>query len=189
MNEKNAKIEAILFACGEAVEIERLAIFLKISKEEIKDEVKNLQEFYEKQQGGLQIIVKGNTIQLVSNSKFGGTIAKFLDRKINEPLTRAALEVLAIVAYRGPMTKLEIDHIRGVNCGFMVRNLAMRGLIEKNENIESARSYSYLASFDFLKSMGIGKINELPDYELFSKTDIKQGVKDSEDSEVCENNK
>lgn len=176
MNEKCAKIEAILFACGDFVDIGKVADFLKISKKEMKEEVTTLKDFYENSRNGLQIISKGNTIQLVSNSRFGKEIASFLNKRVNEPLTKVALEVLSIIAYRGPMTRAQIDHIRGVNCSFMIRNLAIRGLIEKQDNPTNSRSYLYSTSHDFLKSMGLTNIEKLPDYKLLSKTDIKEGV-------------
>lgn len=176
MNEKCAKIEAILFACGDPVNIEKIADFLKISRKEIQEEVMILEEFYEKNKNGLQIISKGNTIQLVSHSRFGKEIANFLNKRVNEPLTKVALEVLSIVAYRGPMTRAQIDNIRGVNCSFMIRNLAIRGLIEKHENPTNARSYLYSVSYDFLKSMGITNVEKLADYELLSKTDLKENI-------------
>lgn len=186
MNKQEAKLEAILFAYGEAIKIDRLSDFLKISKEELSDLVENLQKFYKSNKNGLQIVFKGNTIQLVSNPMFGKDIAEFLDKRINEPLTRAAMEVLSIIAYRGPMTRSQIEHIRGVNCSFMIRNLAIRGLIEKGDNPASPRSYLYSVTGDFIKSMGIERIEQLPDFELLSKTDIKQGVKDIDVSKESE---
>lgn len=178
MNDKCGKIEAILFASGDPVDTEKLADFLKISKKEIAEEIANLKDFYLESKSGLQIVTKGNTIQLVSNSKFGKTVADFLDKSVNEPLTKAALEVLAIIAYRGPVTRSQVDHIRGVNCSFMIRNLAIRGLIEKVENPANNRSYLYVASYDFLKSMGLERIEQLSDYELLNKTEIKQGMQE-----------
>ncbi len=172
MNDKCAKIEAILFACGDPVDTGRLADFLKISKKEIEAEIANLRDAYTDGKSGLQIITKGNTIQLVSNSRFGKVVASFLNKNINEPLTKAALEVLSIIAYRGPIARSQVDYIRGVNCSFMIRNLAIRGLIEKVENPNSTRSYLYSVSYDFLKSMGIEKIEQLADYEILSKTEI-----------------
>lgn len=181
MNDKCAKIEAILFACGDPVDKEKLADFLKISKKEMEAEIATLKEFYIDNKNGLQIVSKGNTIQLVSSSRFGKFVASFLDKNVNEPLTNAALEVLSIIAYRGPITRSQVDYIRGVNCSFMIRNLAIRGLIEKVENLANTRSYEYVVSYDFLKSMGIERIEQLADYELLNKTEIGQGMKDSVD--------
>ena len=173
MNEECAKIEAILFACGEPVRFEKLADFLKISKKETEDEIGKLKSFYRDNKTGLQILTKVNTIQLVSDARFGEEIAKVLDKRINEPLTKAAMEVLSVIAYRGPITRLQIEHIRGVNCSFMIRNLAIRGLIERGEIPISSRSYQYQVSYDFLKSMGFEEIAQLPDYELLSKTELQ----------------
>ncbi len=162
------QIEAILFAAGEPVDVSKLAKFLEVDKEEVSTTVKELGSFYEQNGSGLQIVQKGSKIQLVSNKDQGELVAKFLNRKMHEPLSKAALEVLAVVAYRGPVTRAQIEHVRGVNCSFTLRNLAMRGLIERKDNPADSRSYIYKPSFDMLKSLGIKKIKELPDYELLS---------------------
>jgi segregation and condensation protein B len=90
---------------------------------------------------------------------------KFMNKEIGEALSPAVSEVLAVVAYRGPLTRAQIEYIRGVNCCFTLRNLAMRGLVERKENPDDSRSYLYEISFDFLNSLGIKKVQELPEYE------------------------
>ena len=77
--------------------------------------------------------------------------------------------MLAIVAYRGPISRAEIDYIRGVNCGFLLRNLSLRGLVDRKENPLDNRSFIYEASLDFLKSLGVGRLEELPDYAILKK--------------------
>lgn len=183
MNENCSKIEAILFACGDPVELERLAGFLKLNKDEISTELNRLKDFYKNNKTGLQIVSKGNTIQLVSNRRMGESIASFMNKRVNEPLTRTALEVLSVVAYRGPISRAQIEHIRGVNCSFMIRNLAIRGLIERQDNPVDSRSYLYAISYEFLKSMGIEDIKNLPDFELLSRTDLEERLSEEEDSD------
>ena len=89
--------------------------------------------------------------------------------EIQENLSKASLEVLSIVAYRGPVTRAEVEAIRGVNCSFTLRALLMRGLLGRIENPKDNRSYIYKISFDFLKKMGLERIEQLPDFETLSK--------------------
>ena len=92
-------------------------------------------------------------------------------------LSSVALEVLAIIAYRGPITRSEIEEIRGANSSFILRNLAIRGLIERKENPLNNRSYIYEVSLDLIKSLGLKKITMLPNFEELSQR--KTAGKDS----------
>lgn len=174
MNETQSKIEAILFATGEPIDIRKLASFLKLPKKDIEKGIKEMIAYFEEQKRGLQIIKKSNTIQLVSAAAHGDLVAKFLNKKLHEPLSKAALEVLAVIAYRGPVTRAQIEHIRGVNCSFTLRNLSIRGIVERRENPADNRSYLYEASNEFLKNSGLSSLDELPDYENLHSHTIPQ---------------
>lgn len=87
-----------------------------------------------------------------------------------------ALEVLAITAYRGPISTAGIDYIRGVNSRLIVRKLAMQGLIEREENPDDSRSFLYKTGLDFLKSAGLNKLEDLPDYDKLSKEELSGSV-------------
>jgi len=82
--------------------------------------------------------------------------------------------VLSIVAYRGPITRAEIEAIRGVNCSFTLRALLIRGLLDRTENIKDNRRYLYNISFDFLKKLGMDSVEKLPDWETLNKK-IEEG--------------
>lgn len=168
-NLKIAEIEAILFTNGEPVHIEKLQKFLKLNKKQWQHNIKTLEEKYASAKSGLQIIKKKGKIQLVSKPLLAEKIAKFLGKSLNEELSRVTLETLAVVAYRGPVTRAQIEYIRGVNCSFALRTLSLRGIIDKKENPLDSRSYLYEVSFDFLKSLGLKKIKDLKDYEKLSK--------------------
>ena len=185
MNTIQANIEAILFAAGEPVEIKSLSTFFQKPSKEISVEIDKLSAQYLDEKRGLQIIKKGNTIQLVSSAKFGDSVAKFLNKKLHEPLSNAALEVLSVIAYRGPVTRAQIEHIRGVNCSFTLRNLAIKGIVDRKENPADNRSYLYEVSFDFLKKSGLSSVEELPDYDELHGHDIAQ----IPNKELLENNK
>jgi segregation and condensation protein B len=87
---------------------------------------------------------------------------------MQEGLSKAALEVLSIVAYKGPISRAEIESIRGVNCSFTLRSLMMRGLLERIDNPKDGRGYLYKISFEFMKKLGIESIDKLPDYKELS---------------------
>lgn len=164
MNPKSI-IESILFSVGEPISIERLAKTLGENKDTVEKTVKDLEKDYEKESRGLRIMKKGEKIQLVSSPKNSHYVEKLIKDELQEDLTPASLETLAIIAYKGPMTRAEIEEIRGVNSSFILRNLLIRGLIEKKGHPQDARAYIYEVSFDFLRKLGLGSIKELPDYE------------------------
>jgi len=171
MNLVNLKsvLESILFSVGEPVSIEKVAKTLKKDSSFVKEALKKLIKDYEQENRGLRIISKGDRIQMVSSPKNSKYIEKLIKQDLQKELTPASLETLAIVAYKEPITRAEIDEIRGVNSSFMLRNLLIRGLIERRENPKDARSYVYEISFNFLKKLGLKSKKELPEYKKLSK--------------------
>jgi len=158
-------LESMLFSIGEPISIEKLAKTLLKNQGLIKKAIDELVEDYEKENRGLRIIKKGEKIQLVSSPKNSQYIEKLIKDELQEDLTPASLEALAVIAYRGPITRAEIEEIRGVNCSYILRNLLIRGLIERRGLPEDARAYIYEISFDFLKKLGLSSIEELPEYK------------------------
>ncbi len=136
-------IESILFSTGEPISIEKLAKLLEKNKEEIRSVVDELEKDYEDKDGGLRIIRKNENIQLVSSSKNSPYVEKLIRDELQEDLTPASLETLSIIAYKGPITRAEIEEIRGVNSTFILRNLLIRGLTERKGHPEDARAYVY----------------------------------------------
>lgn len=162
---KLSALESLLFTSGEPLSLGRLAKTLKISDDEVKTFVQTLTEKYEHDsERGLMLIVKDKKIMLTAkpeNTSFVETLTK---NAIQENLSKAALEVLAIIAYRSPITRVEIETIRGVNCSFTLRNLLLRDLIERQGNPEDSRGYVYFLTFRFLQSLGLKNTAQLPDY-------------------------
>lgn len=183
-NNNIAKIESLLFAAGEPVQNEKISKFLKLPKKEFFSCVDQLEKYYEQQGRGLRIIRKGNQIQLVSAKENGELVNKFLGRQISEELSRAGAEVLAVIAYRGPITRVEIEQIRGVSCSFILRNLAMRGLVERKENPSDSRSYIYEISFEFLKVLGLSNVEQLPDYQQLKNREDEKNQNQVQDEQV-----
>lgn len=167
--EKLAKIiESILFVSGEPVPIARIAKITDTKTEEVESAITALQsEYMEKR--GLVILRKEDFAQMATSPENAGIISELVKSEIQENLSRAALEVLSIVAYRGPITRVGIEAIRGVNCSFTIRALLMRGLVERVDNPADSRSYLYKISFEFLKKLGLDNIEKLPDWEALSK--------------------
>jgi segregation and condensation protein B len=157
-------IESILFVQGEEITFSQLAKVIEVKKEDIINAVKELNLEYEKNKKGFCIIKNKENIQLATNPENAEFVEKSIKKNLQEVISRTALEVLAIVAYRGPVSRLDIEAIRGVNSSFTLRNLLMRGLIVKNANENDQRGYLYNISMEFIKKMGLGKIEEMPNY-------------------------
>lgn len=162
-------IESILFARGEEISFSQLAKIIEIEKEAAVLAVDELILKYKEEIRGFSIVKNGENVQMVTNPQNAQFVEKTIKKNLQENMSRTALEVLAIVAYRGPVSRADIEAIRGVNSSFTLRNLLMRGLIVKNTNENDQRGYLYNISIEFIKKMGMGKIEELPDYESLSK--------------------
>lgn len=163
VNELAKKIEALLFVSGEGMAIPRLASILKKKNEEINEGIAELEKHLEENHR-LSILKEGDKIALVTSKEVSGIVEDFAREEFAGELTRAALEALTIIAYKGPIKRVDIDYIRGVNSSFMIRNLMMRGLIERVRDPKDSRAYLYRASADFLKFLGITSIAGLPEY-------------------------
>ncbi len=154
------KIEAILLFKNEPVSLVTLSKVLDVSREEVLSAISNLQKDYESR--GIVIISDGESFSLGTNPNLSELIEGIQKEEISRDIGRAGLETLSIILYRGPVSRREIDHIRGVNSGFILRNLLVRGLIERTEGSE--RSYTYKPTLELLRHLGITKIEDLPEY-------------------------
>ncbi|EKE19721.1 MAG: segregation and condensation protein B [uncultured bacterium] len=161
-------IESILFVSGEPIKKLKLLKILAIEKEALEDVLNALTEKYQNSSSGLALITKGEEVQLVSNPENAQFVESLVKNELQDSLSNAAMEVISIIAYRGPISKAEIEAIRGVNCSYTLRNLLLRGLIERNDNPRDSRGYVYVISFDFLKKLGIDDVKKLPEYGILS---------------------
>lgn len=166
------KIESYLFYTGESVAIKKLAQLFAVDEGQVHDAVRMLQENLSGH--GIMIISNQDTVQLVTHPEASELIQEIKKQELSDPLSKSALETLAIILYKDGATKPEIDFIRGVNSGFMLRNLLIRGLIEKIENPDDKRVTKYRATNDTFRFLGIAQISDLPDFELFSQEFIKR---------------
>ncbi len=156
------KIESLLFFRSEPMTLKTLANLLSCSLAEIEQAVEVLESRLIDR--GIKLIKKDDALILGTNPEAHELIEKITKEELSRDIGKAGLETLAIVLYRGPITKTEIDYIRGVNSGFILRNLSVRGLIERLPDPTDARRYQYRPTLDLLAQLGIKDISELPDW-------------------------
>jgi len=171
MSELRSKIESVLFVHGDPVTAKKLAGILGVKEKDILASIEDLKNEYEKK--GINILEKDGKIQMVASAENSKIIEDLVESSLSEELTPAALETLAVVSYKEPISRIEIDEIRGVNSVFSLRTLMMRGLIEKYQGGEGGRTTFYKTTLDFLKKLGISKVSELPKYDELSKVQGK----------------
>ncbi len=157
-------LEALLFVYGKPIKLSKVKKILKIDSETLNQAIFNLEQNLEKN-SGLCLLKNNDQLQLITRSEFSSLIQKILKQEIRENLSPAALETLSIIAYHPNLTKAEIDYVRGVNCAYILRNLLIRGLIEKFPN--SKNTYSYKVSTNLLKYLGIKSVKDLPNYQHY----------------------
>ncbi len=162
-----SKIEALLFIYGDALEIKKIAKTLKASEEEVEKAAQQLAEDLKAENRGLFLVSDKEKIQLATKPEFSSLLESVIKEELRENLTPAALETLSIVAYAGPMTRAELDYIRGVNSSFSLRNLSIRGLVERYPDPKRGNVYLYKPSFELLKFLGVAQVGDLPEYEKF----------------------
>ncbi len=162
-------IESLLFLSSEPLKLSKISKIVGVNKSEIENAVLALQNDYALGKRGLIILKKEDEFQMATNPENASFMEQLIKNEMQESLSRAALEVLSIVAYRGPIMRSEIEAIRGVNSSYTIRLLMLRGLMERIENPSDGRGYLYKISFDFLKKMGIDNVEKLPDFETLSK--------------------
>jgi segregation and condensation protein B len=156
-----ARVESLLFVADEPVPAGRLASALAVSEAEIEAALEQLEHEY--QARGVRLQRKGDRVQMVSAPEAASYIERFLGLELTTRLSPAALEVLAIVAYRQPITRAQIEAIRGVSCDAVLRTLVSRGLLEEVGRLEQAgRPILYATTFQFLQYLGLRSLEELP---------------------------
>jgi segregation and condensation protein B len=156
------KIESYLFVSGSRMSTAELAHVFSVSKHEIENALTELAEMLHGH--GIMLVRDGDTCTLGTLATNNDWFADIRRKELSTPLSRGAHETLAIILYQGSATKPEIDYIRGVNSQFMLRNLLIRGLIEKFSDTVDKRITRYRPSIDTLKKLGITDISQLPNH-------------------------
>ncbi len=165
MQEKNLRsaVEAIIFACGSPVETERIAQALEISESKAYELCTELLQEYESRNGGIRLVRLDKSWQLCSVEEYADCIRTVMDLRRNTPLSQAASEVLAVIAYNQPVTKAFVEQVRGVDCSGVVASLINRGLIEEKGRLElPGRPLVYGTTEHFLRCFNISSLEQLP---------------------------
>lgn len=171
MNHLSAHIEALLFASGKALSLSRLETETDASAEEVKTALDAIAEHLNRDTSGIRLFVTEEDAALMTAPEVAEAVRAYLKRDITGELTRPSVETLAIIAYRGPITKADMEQIRGVNCSLILRNLMMRGLVDEASS-QSGNTYSI--SMECLRHLGISSAGVLPDFEALHDTPLTQ---------------
>lgn len=158
-----AAIEAILFANGLSVETKRIAQALEITEGQAEEHISALINDYNSANRGITIIKLDDAYQMVSCKEYAPQIRTVMDLRRNTPLSQAALEVLAVVAYNQPVTKAFVEQVRGVDCSGVIGSLTAKGLVEEKGRLElPGRPLLYGTTENFLRCFNINSLEELP---------------------------
>lgn len=178
MKELQNALEAVLFAVGEPIETERLSQALEIDEILLDQVLENLRAAYDERDGGLCILKLEDKYQICSKKQYAEQIRKVLEIKRNAPLSQAAFEVLAIIAYNQPVTKAFVEQIRGVDCSGVISTLCQRELIEEKGRLDlPGRPLIYATTSNFLRCFCLSSLEDLPAVpEKGSKNDDKDEI-------------
>lgn len=162
--ELKSLVESLLFVADRPVLVRDIAETVEASAEEIENALQSLTMDYRER--GIRLQRKGEEVQMVSAPEAGPHIERFLGLEISGRLSVAALETLSIVAYRQPVTRVQIDAIRGVQSDGVLRSLVRRGLVEQIGRAPTVgRPHLFGTTFEFLQQFGLQELSELPDWE------------------------
>nr|WP_330405049.1 SMC-Scp complex subunit ScpB [Lachnoanaerobaculum umeaense] len=191
MSKTEAAIEAILFALGASVEIRQLCIALEMKEDEVIQNLESLKEKYEKDNRGIQIIDLGDCVQMCTKSEHYEKLIKVCKTPKKQVLTDAMLETLSIIAYKQPITKSEIEKIRGVSSDHMVNRLVEFGLVYEAGKLDApGRPAQFATTEEFLRRFGVESKEALPrldsdlEAEILHEVEEETGWKFGFESEI-----
>lgn len=159
-----AAVEAVLFACGEPLELDKLAAAVDIEKETVERIVERLNNRYKEQKSAFFIGKLDESYQMMTRPEFAQYIKAAMETKRQVPLSPAAMEVLAIVAYNQPVTRGFVDQVRGVDSSGVVRSLVERNLLEEHGRLNDVPGHpiAYRTTDNFLRCFGLNSLENLP---------------------------
>lgn len=166
-----AKLEAILFVSLKPISLIRLASICEAKNTEVEIALKELTQDYKERESGLCLIENQASYQLTSAASTAELIKTYLKDETSGELSQPSLETLTIIAYRSPISKTELEKIRGVNCSLILRNLLLRALIEEKFDKKKGEN-SYILSLDFLRFLGVSRVEELPDFSKLNTLEV-----------------
>ena len=174
-NKAQAVLEAILFTMGNSVEVSRLASVIEEDVKTTKEYLKEMQENYQKEERGLELIELENAVQLCTKSDMYEYLIKIAKTPRKYVLSDTQLETLSIIAYKQPVTKLEIENIRGVSCDFAVNKLVEYELVQELGRKDApGRPMLFGTTEQFLRSFGVKSLDELPEINPVQVAEFKE---------------
>ncbi len=159
-----SKLETILFVASKPLSLKKIAKTLNIDEGEVATALQILVGKYNQDESGLRVLENNGDWQMVSNPENRELAEQFLKAEVSGELTRPQLETLTVISYCGPITKPELEQIRGVNCSLIIRNLLMRGLVKESED-PAALLPTYEVTMEYLRHLGLSSLKELPEYD------------------------
>lgn len=182
------RIEAILFAAAKPFSAKKLSELLDVPASDITSAMEILRKRLESSASGVMLQHQGNEFEIVTHPDVADDVKKVIREEEQGELTRPALEALTILSYRGPLTRPELEQIRGVYSSIILRNLQLRGLVEQNG--ERLGQPLYAVTFDFLRHLGVAGVEALPEYEaLRGNQTISDVLAELTETKVGENEK
>nr|WP_316625010.1 SMC-Scp complex subunit ScpB [uncultured Ruminococcus sp.] len=161
--EYRSAIEAILFSAGDPVDIKRLSEALELPESSVQTQLDILMGEYAELDRGITVIRLNDSYQMVTVKAYAPQVRKAMDLRRNIPLSQAAMEVLAVIAYNQPVTKSFVEQVRGVDCSGVIGSLTSKGLIEERGRLElPGRPLLYGTTDHFLRCFSISSLDELP---------------------------
>lgn len=175
LNELECTLEAVLFAAGDSVSEGKLCAVLQIDKGTLEEAARELADYYDFNRRGIRLLHLDDRYQLASRGEYASAVRGVLETRKPQNLTPSALEVLAIVAYKQPVTKTYIEQVRGVDSTYTVSSLAEKGLIEDCGRLDvPGRPILYRTTESFLRSFGLSSVSQLPSLDSFGEADNQQ---------------
>ena len=173
--EKEAALEAILFTMGEAVETKRLAEAIGETPEKTRELLEKLRAGWEKEHRGVNLISLEDSWQMCTRSEFYDYLIRIAKAPKKYTLTDTLLETLSIIAYKQPVTRLDVEKIRGVNCDHAINRLVEYNLVEELGRLDApGRPLLFGTTEQFLRSFGVGSLEELPELSAVQVEEFKE---------------
>ena len=187
--EMKRAVEAILFAAGESVEISRIAQALELTTKKAENLLEEVKEEFNSQNHGFKIMRYKDSYQFVTHKEYEEQIRMVMDLNRKKPLSQAAMEVRAVIAYNQPVTKAFVEQIRGVDCSGVIGSLTVKGLIEEQGRLElPGRPLLYGTTENFLRCFNISSIEDLPPIPQSDKEDKSEETSVESEVENSEEN-
>ena len=170
-----AKIESLLLVSAKPLSLNELAKFLKAETTEVQAALQVVTQKYDDPECGIRLLRNDNKVQFASAAEHAKLVREFMHDETTGELTKPSLETLTIIAYRQPISKEELEQIRGINCSLILRNLLIRGLIEAHE-AKGGLTATYSVTMEFLRFLGVTSVEQLPDFQKLNSDENLQAV-------------